>query len=92
MEISADGLVFVKLEYDGGGCEFINIASISRIKQMSRQWCKERDKIYPTVQLSLLGVQDDHTISNMGVEDFEKMIKKAIKDHYTDILEKELLS
>lgn len=91
MQSAVDGLVFVDLNYNGGSIESLNIASITRLKQMNNEWCKANQYKHPTLKISLLGVNEDITVGNLSLNEFKERINKAIKDHYDRILEKELL-
>lgn len=91
MQVSADGLVFVKFNFDGGSFEYVNIAAISRVRQMSEEWCKARSRNHPTVRISIDGMGED-LVMNLGADEVKERITKAIDDHYKAILEKELLT
>ena len=91
MEINADGLVFVDISYSDDSCESLNIAAITRLRQMSKEWCKKAERPYPALMISIVGVEQDLVIGNLSMEKFKERINKAIKDHYDRIIEKEIL-
>ena len=91
MQVNQDGLIFIKFSFESGNSEYINIASISRIRQMGPAWCKDNDRTHPAVQISVVGMCDDMVIGNLSADEVKNKIDKAIETHYKKITEKFLL-
>ena len=91
MEINADGLVFVDINYSNDSHESINIAAITRLRQMSKEWCKNAERPHPALIISIVGVEQDLVVGNLSMKEFKERINKAIQTHYDRILEKEIL-
>lgn len=88
-QVGRDGLVFLKV----GKLEpwYINIAAIVRLFELDRENCKELELSYPTVGLDMVGRQEPIYITQSTAEDINQQINKAIKDHYDNIANRELL-
>jgi len=90
MSVGMDGVVWVECDYTGGRKHFINAAYITRAKDLSREECVGRSIKYPAIMLSLVGMTDDVTVSNVTAEEFKEKVDKAVAKHYNDIAERAL--
>ena len=86
-----DGLVFVDFSYSSGASESINVSSITRIRELSKEQCEDMGETYPAIVISVMGINKDLTIGNMTRELLKNRIQKAIDKHYDAIAEKFLL-
>ncbi len=88
-QANQDGLVFVKI----GTVDpwYINVASIVRMFELNKKDCKKKEQSHPTLGLDIIGSETAIYIEGITGEQMMMKINKAIKDHYNNIINKELL-
>lgn len=89
MQTGRDGLIFVKIGKTDPW--YVNVASITRVYSLSKEQCDMMSTTYPSVGLDILGKEDPISIRGLTAENMIERINKAIKDHYDDIVNQELL-
>ena len=88
-QVGRDGLVFLKVGVSR--VWYINVASIVRLFGIDEEECAKRDLSFPTTGIDIVGRNAPIYIQETTPEELKDDIDKAIKNHYDNIANKELL-